>query len=377
MAMRATFFLLLAVTLARCSTSTIGNRSPVAATATTIPAPTPKICETEAEPCSFDQDFLDSFQCSTDSERLENDIYFIAGMPFLRTKEHAFDFPLTSLEKMADSKRVQPAPDIDPMVSRYRDYIESNALSARGRSFAGTFTKPRRAVDNRRANEPVRDQARRRTCVAFASVAALERLANVSDLSEESAYHDFVLQCGLNCCKDPDVITTDAVVFLQARGVPVESEWRYDDDAPGCVKRSICGLPHQPTLAMTRLYGIDDVLVIGRQQGPSSINNTAYLESLIDDGHDIVLGMFVVGINETTAQGIIKVHCNPDTHEPYCPSAGHALLLLGYDADQGYFIAKDSRGTGWGHNGYLYLSYDYIRAYAKYGFVVKSIKVTQ
>ena len=58
---------------------------------------------------------------------------------------------------------------------------------------------------------------------------------------------------------------------------------------------------------------------------------------------------------------------------------GHAMLIVGYDKSkttypEEYFIVKNSWGTSCGQSGYIYLSYDYIRTYAKYGYYITGVK---
>ena len=50
------------------------------------------------------------------------------------------------------------------------------------------------------------------------------------------------------------------------------------------------------------------------------------------------------------------------------------MLIVGYNRPGGYFIVKNSWGTSRGQNGYVYLSYDYIRTYAKYGYVINGVQ---
>ncbi|MBM3225347.1 MAG: hypothetical protein FJZ47_16305 [Candidatus Tectomicrobia bacterium] len=54
---------------------------------------------------------------------------------------------------------------------------------------------------------------------------------------------------------------------------------------------------------------------------------------------------------------------------------GHAMVIVGYDrlAPLPYFICKNSWGVSAGRSGYYYLSYDYMRTYAKYGYIVQPI----
>lgn len=49
---------------------------------------------------------------------------------------------------------------------------------------------------------------------------------------------------------------------------------------------------------------------------------------------------------------------------------GHAVLLVGYDADG--FLAKNSWGTDWGAGGYFVVPYDYHRMYVNGGMILRS-----
>ncbi|MHB1295948.1 MAG: C1 family peptidase [Anaerolineae bacterium] len=40
---------------------------------------------------------------------------------------------------------------------------------------------------------------------------------------------------------------------------------------------------------------------------------------------------------------------------------GHAMLVVGYDDDWGGFLTVNSWGTGWGRDGFCYLSYDFVQ----------------
>ena len=46
------------------------------------------------------------------------------------------------------------------------------------------------------------------------------------------------------------------------------------------------------------------------------------------------------------------------------------MLVVGYNRTANYFIVKNSRGTGWGHDGYAHISYEYPQTYGKYGYAV-------
>lgn len=62
---------------------------------------------------------------------------------------------------------------------------------------------------------------------------------------------------------------------------------------------------------------------------------------------------------------------NIDTFQPGTVRGGHAIAVVGYRAD-GRFIIRNSWGTGWGDQGFGYVSPDYINA----GFFGESYGVT-
>ena len=64
---------------------------------------------------------------------------------------------------------------------------------------------------------------------------------------------------------------------------------------------------------------------------------------------------------------------------PLASNGGHAMVIVGYDrsgnnGSMPYFIVKNSWSNDFGVNGYMYLSYDYITTYAKYGYIVYTVR---
>lgn len=226
-------------------------------------------------------------------------------------------------------------------------------------------------VDRRSAMSPVKDQGNRGTCVAFASCAALEAFGSVpDDLSEQDAYHAFMMAEARRCHGTDGIRTTNAATYLHNTRICTENYWPYQP-----VKSTVnCpGATHRPAAAASHaLYGIQSSALIEStaETGPS-IRNTAYLESLLSAGRNIVLGTHVAW-DGADAGGILDVVLTAGG-EPAPSRGGHAMLIVGYNHAQEYFIVKNSWGSDWGHNGYAYLSYDYIRTYAKYGYYVTGV----
>lgn len=229
-------------------------------------------------------------------------------------------------------------------------------------------------VDHRPQQTPVKDQGDRGTCVCFASLSCLEALFKRDKkkkiLSEQYANWLFMLQEGRNQCDD-GLRATRAALHLSKFGVCLEKESPYEDRAT--VFTHCMAAPPSKT-QQKAIYGIGKFAIINRLGlfGPS-IANPDYLEALLCKGYDIVFGMNVAwgrpddGIHNV----ILDSYGNPKSS-----GGGHAMLMVGYDRTGPipYFIAKNSWGANVGHSGYYYFSYDYIRMYAKYGYIVYNIR---
>jgi len=67
-------------------------------------------------------------------------------------------------------------------------------------------------------------------------------------------------------------------------------------------------------------------------------------------------------------------------HDPRNPEkmyGGHAICAVGYDDSKQLVKFKNSWGTGWGQNGYGYLSYNYINNYMWDAWTCDDIVVTK
>lgn len=344
-----------------------------------------QLATADVDPCTdIDPAFLEYLRRTKRKERLPDSIKTIDGRLVLIFTEQPGGrqrlLPLTPMSQMTDSPSVVIPTTIDPSVLKFHDYIDlgmhigSTVYLAPSTAPATAVLTPPLTVDRRVTGE-IRNQGDRDTCVAHAALAALERLPNVpDDLSEEDAHHYFMTQLSTNCCADSGVRATDAVGYLGAHGVPEENIWTYSSKRPSCATNLTCKNPaHQPPTQAATRYRIKDATVIGRQPAAASITNPAYLETLISQGYDVVAAVFMRPMANSESKGILDVIMDGD--KPYCPKGGHALLLIGYDHDAQYFIARDSYGTTWGQAGYLYLGYDYMRLYGRYGFFIKEVEV--
>jgi hypothetical protein len=246
-------------------------------------------------------------------------------------------------------------------------------------------------VDHRPGQSPIRNQGQRGTCVAFASCAELEALARKTDptlpadLSENLAYYWYMQEEGSRPCLDPGLATYKAAGYLQKHLVGAETTWTYVDTSPDDLQAAgKCSDIDTPPSAVKDKpgLGIDAFTLLPTAgevvpNGTIDIKDTRTLEQLLADGHDIVFGT-IVAWNTSDADGVIDVKLGP-AGQPIFGAGGHAMVIVGYNRTgapgrKPYFIVRNSWGTSYGHAGYLYMTYDYIRTYARYGYVTTRLR---
>ncbi|MCU1229194.1 MAG: Papain family cysteine protease, partial [Acidobacteria bacterium] len=161
---------------------------------------------------------------------------------------------------------------LDVVSPRFSAYVDSNAYALGIDPVSLQVPLPPESFVNEiPADMSIRQQSfSRLTCVAHASLAAMEIRSDVpNDLSEQYAHHVFLqnLTTPSNCCDDSGVFVLDAAHDLENNGIPVESDFPYTTDPPACKGRS--GFPclddngHDATLPVLapryRVTGIGEI----------------------------------------------------------------------------------------------------------------------
>ncbi len=297
----------------------------------------------------------------------DNRFFLKANIPFIKLEngEEKALIPLALMEGPEVNTDAVPA-DLQEFAPYIR--LQEPFATIRTSPFVlGNLIIPT-VVDHRADMTPIRDQGPRGTCVAFASAAALEAFKSIpDDLSEQYSYDLFMRKENRKPNDDGGIKTTNSAIYL-ADGTVVESMWLYTNSVPSVNTTVPAAAAAAQKYKITSYQMIDD----GGTNGAASIKNPRYLESVLRAGNNIVLGTFVAW-GSANADGILDVVINSATNKPMEATAGHAIVICGFDSTKKYFIVKNSWGAGWQHSGYGFLSYDYIRTYAKYGYYIKTI----
>ncbi|MEI7894621.1 MAG: C1 family peptidase, partial [Myxococcales bacterium] len=232
-------------------------------------------------------------------------------------------------------------------------------------------------VDHRALQSPIKSQGGRGTCSAFATVAGVEALNKRKgqpwgDFSENDAFNGALTLTGGHCTQSGGVHTW-ATTQVALTGVCPEAAFPYTPQCPAASIPQACQVAPHAKLDHVFMMQTPAHLVPGLPNDAAHrADNVALLESWIHSGADIIYAVDVAGNdwnNGDLNTAVVDVQVDSQGH-PAPAYGAHAILMVGYDHNAKYFIFKNSWGTGLGHNGYIYLSYDYVQTYAWYGFVI-------
>jgi len=300
--------------------------------------------------------------------------YFVRnGIPHIRARGMELPLlPVAQLEYHPTQAQLQASQTlVGPMV-KYRDIILKKPIH---------IPPPLPdVVDQRPQQTSIKNQNPRGTCYAFASIAGLESAygGGALDLSENYANYWFMNQSGKGC-KSDGVGAFDWGSVLYEHAVCAETVCPYlVSPFPGYCNNGGNPAPTKRNDAQSHApYRITNYTALWRDESVSDsgvyINNPGYLRSALASGKDVVVGLFVAGWTDSNMEAEIDVRLGPDGN-PLPASGGHVMLVVGYDQPHEYFIVKNSWGTDPGHDGYLFMSYDYFRTYAQLGYVINQVQ---
>jgi C1A family cysteine protease len=173
------------------------------------------------------------------------------------------------------------------------------------------------------------------SCVAFAAVGALEGQLKIQannpswniDLSEQHLF-----SCGGGTCSGGWYISS-ALRYLQQYGTPDEACSPYQGGSGSCSN----SCPNW----QSRAYKISSWNWV--------LNDPSAIEAAVMNG-PVVAGFDVYTDFFSYSGGVYHY----DGHSPW--AGGHAVVIVGYDSNEQYWIAKNSWGS-WGKNGYFKIGF--------------------
>lgn len=287
------------------------------------------------------------------------------------------DFDYTPKLTDADKKAAKP---IDKKLEKFAAYFaqDRGLLAPESARSDGDAADLPAVIDHRVNQSPVKDQGGRGTCVSHACMGLLEAFAHINDnLSEQYTHFKFNVFLGKPQNQDSGLKTTDGAPFLARSDgrVCLESQWPYIPNQATIDAQVAAGTYNPPAAALANeAFGIGNYKIIeDKGLTGESIKNTRYLEALLYQGYNVVFGCYA-SWDDKDNNGVLDPLLDPSGNP--VGSAGHAMLIVGYNRAEQYFIVKNSWNRGWGHSGYGYFSYNFFRSCAKYGFVVDSVVPT-
>ncbi len=244
---------------------------------------------------------------------------------------------ITDEEKMAISEKVKQ---------------EERLAAQKGIVFVSPSQWDWRNISKYNWTSPIKDQQGCGSCVAFATVGAIEANLKIFkkdpsrnfDLSEADL---FFRGCG-NCC-GTGWYFIPALRYAQSSGIPDEACFPYNGDADGpCSDRD------------QRALKIDNWRII---------YNASQAKEWISTKGPLITGMEVCSDFFCYFDGI------------YVPEYGdivgnHAICVVGYNDVENYWICKNSWGRGWGEDGWFRIAYGECGIGSEFPFYTTEFKST-
>jgi C1A family cysteine protease len=202
------------------------------------------------------------------------------------------------------------------------------------------------SADLRSSCPPVYDQGQLGSCTANAIAAAVE-----FDLMKQNEdfmpsrlfiyYNERAIEGTVD--SDSGAQIRDGIKSVASQGDCPESGWPYD----------ISKFTNKPPQKC-----FDDAVQHKAVQYQRTIRDLNQMKGCLASGYPFVFGFTVYQSFESQEVAKSGHASMPSPGEQAV--GGHAVLAVGYDDSQGWFIVRNSWGTGWGMQGYFTLPYAYL-----------------
>lgn len=177
----------------------------------------------------------------------------------------------------------------------------------------------------------VKNQGSCGSCWAFATIGCYEAAILVDGGSSENLSEEFLLDCNTS-------------------GYSCSGGWWAFNDLDDGVPRESCypyvGSKGTCNTSCTKYYPIENWYYVGSSSG---VPSTSSIKQAIYDYGPVAAAVYATSAFQSYNSGIFD----------YCQSGSvnHGIVLVGWSDSGGYWILKNSWGTGWGESGYMRISY--------------------
>ncbi|MBS2017921.1 MAG: C1 family peptidase [Deltaproteobacteria bacterium] len=289
-----------------------------------------------------------------DAAKLASRLSMVNGRPTLKVASGK------QVALMPATKPISATPvvnaELKAKLAKYSPYLKARTLGPAKSTAAAPVP---RIVDHRPFQTPIKDQRDFGTCTMFAMSAGIEMVLKKSfgathDISEADAWRSLPR----SSCNGDGVHTWQAAAKLSAVTVCGEAQMPYTGAA------SDCGGVNSQCEANKR-YGISGYAnFTGSAYASPDVtefaNDTNLIESALDLGLPVVVGVHMVGNgwhDGSAENGVVDREAGDNSY-----FGNHAMLVVGYNQQDDYFVLKNSWGTSFGRGGYVYVSYEYMQS---------------
>jgi C1A family cysteine protease len=181
-------------------------------------------------------------------------------------------------------------------------------------------------------------------CWAFAAIGALEARLAIDGTSNEDLSEQLLVSscCNTGSCSGGYIVSTSR--FIRDTGSPDEGCYPYLGRDSSC--NQACGNWREVTRMVNSYTRVSQTV--------ASLKSALYTRGPIN------VGMMVYTDFSYYSSGIYQYTYGQQ-------EGGHAVLIVGYDDDQEYFIVKNSWGSDWGENGFFRIAYSQVDSGVDFG----------
>lgn len=258
----------------------------------------------------------------------------------IREKNYRWTAGLTPLVRLPEEKRKKYLgyiPDLNA-INDMRILIDKikKSIKYKLKKYTYPLQWDWRDVNGHNWTTSVKDQGECGSCVAFATVSAVESyykiLKRSPDLNIDLSEADLFF-CGCGECCERGWIFTGALRYIQESGLPSEDSFPYVGTYVPCPPSSNKFNRYIRINGYRQIYDSRDGKEYLYKRGPLIVGMKVFEDFFY----------YKEGVYQYTSGSFYGFH---------------AIAVIGYDDNKGYWICKNSWGSNWGENGWFKIAYE-------------------